>query len=115
MKFALIAAIALPFVSAPALAQDSQEVRETTETPGEASEPAEGDIVVTGEIEERKIERCRYVQITGSRFRERICMSREEMDQQVQNTRDLSEDISNAGPAQFQDDIIDSLPTVDGG
>ena len=89
----LIGATAIALLPCPGFAQDTQD---SSEAEQDAENP-DGDIVVEGEIDEGEIERCRYVQITGSRFRERVCMSRNDIDRQRENTRDVMNDHRYAG------------------
>ncbi|MDE1466811.1 hypothetical protein [Aurantiacibacter sp. D1-12] len=87
MRSILTGAVVLAFWASPAVAQDTQEPAEATEETSNDDE-----IVVTGEIDEDDIERCRYVQVTGTRFRERVCMSQNDLDEQRQNHRDVIND-----------------------
>ena len=89
MQRILISAAALAFCSTPAFAQDADEPQDHAEAEAEAGDD---EIVVTGEVIEEEVERCHYVPITGTRFRERICMTVTERREQYQNTRDLVND-----------------------
>lgn len=91
-------------------AQDAAEPAEEA-----TAEESEGDqIVVEGEIEEGQIERCRIIRVTGTRFRERVCFTQNEMDEQRQNNRDVINDhrYDGPGPVEVDDQGIPIVPPI---
>ncbi|WP_120047293.1 hypothetical protein [Aurantiacibacter aquimixticola] len=83
------------------------------DAPEEAAETQESqeEIVVTGEIAEEDRTRCRVIRITGTRFREEVCMSQRELDEQRTNHRDTVNDHRYAGAPYVEDN--DNQPGPD--
>lgn len=98
MRIAAVSAAALIFMASPAFAQDVEDPEVTAEA--EESE----EIVVEGAVEPDNVEVCRQVRVTGTRFRQTVCMTRREQNEQIQNNRDVVNDHRYSGPGAIEYD-----------
>lgn len=92
-------------------AQEAPEEIADEAAEGTDAEPEGEEIVVSGEIDEGEIERCRIIRITGTRFRERVCMTQNERDEQMQNNRDVVNDNRYEGAPPTETDA-NGFPVV---
>ena len=103
---------ALLLVSAPAAARQDT----APDTAGAAIDPAPEEeqdrIVVEGQIDPDEVEVCRMVTVTGSRFRERQCTSRNEVLAQERATRELIMDNRNEGGPVLEMDPVTGVVKI---
>lgn len=87
-KFSVLAAAGMLALAPLSLgAQEAQQAKPGTEEAGEASEgEARKDESEQAEAKEKKI--CKRIRSMGSRFSEKVCMTRAEWDSQRKSTQD---------------------------
>lgn len=107
MRLLLSGVCALALSATAALAQEAPDSEATEEV---------DEIVVEADSEETagNVEVCRQVRLTGTRFRQTVCMTRNERDEQGQNNRDVINDhrYSGAPPTETNEDGFPAVPPV---
>ena len=90
----------------------AQEVAPAPQQPEQ--EQAEDQVIeVTAERDEDRVEVCRSVPITGTRFRERICSTPQEQREATANTRDMVNDLRYEGAPIIEDvEGMEGVPAV---